>query len=60
MNWLKIPEGEEVRIRILEPMPSHEFTMTVEEWERYQQATRDAAKDCPLCAAGVPHGRKQR
>jgi hypothetical protein len=50
MNWLKIPEGEEARIRILEPMPSHEFTMTVEEMERYQKAVRE----CPCCAAGIP------
>jgi hypothetical protein len=55
MNWLKIPEGEEARIRILEPMPSHEFTMTVEEMERYRAMTLD----CPLCAAGVPHSKKR-
>jgi hypothetical protein len=52
-KWLKVPEGETVTIRILVEQPTHEFTMSFEEMERYQQAIRD----CPLCAAGVPHSK---
>jgi hypothetical protein len=55
-KWLKVPEGESITIRVLIEQPTHEFTYTKEELERYRQATRD----CPCCAAGIPFSNGQK
>jgi hypothetical protein len=53
-RFLRLPEGETVTIRILEPAPTHVIKMTQEELERHRQLEEQHKKECPWCAAGAP------
>jgi hypothetical protein len=52
LNYFKLPEGKDVTVRILEPLVWHDITMTLKEFERYNEAIKNSK--CPCCGAGIP------